>query len=82
MPKRVLNKSYFCQGECRKHILYKRYFSIFSQNHQFYFSEREKNMNNITIIGRLAQDPTVGKSKSNGEPVTLFNIRRRRTYDR
>ena len=31
-------------------------------------------MNNITIIGRLAQDPTVGKSKSNGEPVTLFNI--------
>ena len=31
-------------------------------------------MNNITIIGRLAQDPTVGKAKSNGEPVTLFNI--------
>lgn len=31
-------------------------------------------MNNITIIGRLSQDPTVGKSKSNGEPVTLFNI--------
>ena len=31
-------------------------------------------MNNITIIGRLAQDPTVGKAKSNGEPVTLFSI--------
>lgn len=31
-------------------------------------------MNNITIVGRLAQDPTVGKAKSNGEPVTLFNI--------
>lgn len=31
-------------------------------------------MNNITIVGRLAQDPTVGKAKSSGEPVTLFNI--------
>lgn len=31
-------------------------------------------MNNITIVGRLAQDPTVGKAKTSGEPVTLFNI--------
>ena len=55
---------------------YTTFYLIFSHNYQFYLYRIGENlsMNNITIIGRLSQDPTVGKSKSNGEPVTLFNI--------